>query len=526
MFGMNADSEPPARSSASQGAGASHPGRRAGRTPWTRRLLASLLSAATGCLLGSGAASAQVGVALRLMPMGDSITAGYQSSTGNGYRGPLFNQLAGQVGTLDFVGSQIDGTMTEPSNEGHYGYKIADIAGLATGVVQSYRPNIILLHIGSNDLNTTHAVGNTPQQLASLIDQIVAAEPDATLLVAQLIPSQYPATESAIEDYNAQIPAIVQARAAKGEHVAVVSMDNLPASDYADTLHPNDAGYAQMAANWDAGIQGAINAGWIGSPVPGSISHPLGIIASGIAGQCVNNLDGSSADGNPAGLAQCGTAAAQQWDPNGDGAIITNGKCLDNTAGGAANGNKVELWDCNGGSNQVWTAKNGTLVNPATNKCLDDPNSSTAPGTQLEIWDCNGGNNQKWQLPTVGLVTSGVAGKCLDDFGGNDADLNPVDSYGCNQTAAQQWRVADNLVKIGGKCLDIDAGGTASGTPVELYHCTGGANQVWVPTSGTLVNPASGKCLDNPGSSATNGTRLDIATCSGTPGQSWTLPSY
>ena len=525
MSGMNADREPPARPGENQGTSESYCGRRAGRTPWARRLLPFLLSAATGCLLG-GAANAQVGVVLRLMPMGDSITAGYQSSTGDGYRGPLFNQLASQVGTLDFVGSQIDGTMADSSNEGHYGYKIADIAGLATGVVQSYRPNIILLHIGSNDLNSTHAVGNTPQQLASLIDQIVAAEPDATLLVAQLIPSQYPATESAIEAYNAQIPAIVQARVAKGEHVAVVSMDNLPASDYADTLHPNDAGYAQMAANWDAGIQGAINAGWIGSPVPGSIAHPVGIIASGIAGECLNDINGSGTDGNPIGVAQCSTAASQQWDPNGNGEIVINGKCLDNAAGGTANGNKVGLWDCNGGSNQVWTARNGTLFNPASNKCLDDPNFGTNPGTQLEIWECNGGINQKWQLPTVGLVTSGVAGKCLDNFGGNNADLNPVDSYGCNQTVAQQWRVANNLVKIGGKCLDITAGGTTSGTPAELYHCTGGANQVWVPTNGTLVNPASGKCLDNPGSSATNGTRLDIATCSGTPGQSWTLPTY
>ncbi|MFD0636487.1 hypothetical protein ACFQ9X_37820 [Catenulispora yoronensis] len=44
-------------------------------------------------------------MAIRLEPLGASITYGYQSSTGNGYRGPLYDELTGEGHQLDFVGS-------------------------------------------------------------------------------------------------------------------------------------------------------------------------------------------------------------------------------------------------------------------------------------------------------------------------------------------------------------------------------------------------------------------------------------
>ena len=475
--------------------------------------------------LSFGPAYAQVGINLRLMPLGDSITAGYLSSTGDGYRGPLFTTLSGQVGTLNFVGSQFDGTMADPNNEGHFGDEINAIAGLATGELNTYRPNIITLHIGSNDLNNNYDVSTAPTRLAALIDQIVAAEPDATVLVAQLIPNANATVEARIVTYNAAIPAIVQARASKGEHVFVVSMSSLTTADLHDGLHPNDTGYQKMANAWDAAIKQVISAGWITYPVAGSLAHPLGTITSGVAGECLNDPGNSSSDSTVVEVASCSNAASQQWDVN-SGSIRINGKCLDIDGGGSANGTPVDIYSCNGGTNQVWTNKNGTLYNAVANKCLDDPNSSNVTGTHLQIWECNGGANQKWQLPSVGPIQSGIAGKCLDNYAASDADRNPTDLYTCNQSAAQQWQVSNNLVRIGGKCLDIAGAGTADGTPVELYQCTGNENQVWMPVGGMLVNPATGKCLDDPKSSTANTTQIDIAACTGAANQKWAPPSY
>ena len=51
------------------------------------------------------------GVELRIFPLGDSITNGFQSSDNNGYRGPLQQDLAGSK--VLFVGSKQGGTMDD-----------------------------------------------------------------------------------------------------------------------------------------------------------------------------------------------------------------------------------------------------------------------------------------------------------------------------------------------------------------------------------------------------------------------------
>ena len=269
--------------------------RAAGTAARTRRCRAAI---GAGLLLSlvSGAAQAQSWVNLRLMPMGDSITAGYLSTTGNGYRGPLYTMLQSQVGTLKFVGSQMDGSMADPDNEGHFGAKIADITALATGVLNTYKPNIVLLMIGSNDINGQYDVAGAPARLATLIDTILAAEPNVALLVGQITPIPSPDTEARVDAYNAQIPGIVAARVAKGSHVAVVNLNNLPLSDL-EGLHPIDPGYLVMAQDWDPAILQAISAGWLGSPAAGSMAHPVGNITSGLSGGCVDALNGGTANG-------------------------------------------------------------------------------------------------------------------------------------------------------------------------------------------------------------------------------------
>ncbi len=198
---------------------------------------------------------------LRVMPIGDSITAGYRSSTGNGYRGPLWEELIKQGDALDFVGSQRSGVMFDPDNEGYYGYRIDQIAGLINQELALYQPNLVLLDIGINDLGQNYQVSTAPARLASLIDQIVAADPNATVLVAQLICNSTPSVQTLITSYNSQIPGIVQARAKAGKRVSLVSMSALTTADLKDGLHPNDAGYQKMADAWDAGIKQVIAAG-------------------------------------------------------------------------------------------------------------------------------------------------------------------------------------------------------------------------------------------------------------------------
>jgi lysophospholipase L1-like esterase len=337
-------------------------------------------------------AAAAAPATLRLMPLGDSITWGVGSSTGDSYRSALWNDLAGEGHALDFVGSGRDGVMADPDNEGHSGWRIDQIAGIADATVARYRPNVITLEIGTNDLNQNYQVPTATDRLKALVDQLTADAPDATVLVASLIISTNSTEEPNRPAFNRAVPGIVQAEQAAGKHVGYVDMGALTAADLSDALHPNDGGYVKMATAFNSAVQSADSAGWIHAPVP----LTSGVVHSGLAGKCLDDNASSNANGTRVQLWSCNGSGAQVWSAPGDGTLRVLGKCLDATANGTANGTKTEIWDCNGGANQQWQPYNGGYRNPVSGRCLDDPASSTADGTQLQLYDCNGTNAQKW----------------------------------------------------------------------------------------------------------------------------------
>ena len=469
-------------------------------------------------------AGAQASINLRAMPLGDSITAGYDSSTGNGYRQDLATELASQIGYLDYVGSQYDGPMSDPDNEGHFGARIDQIAAITNASLSSYKPNIVLLLAGINDLGQNYQVSTAPNRLASLIDQINSAEPEATVLVATLIVNGDPTIESEVQTFNAALPNIVNTRASAGKHVYLVDMSALKyPADMDGTLHPNDSGYQKMANAWDSAIETVIGKGWITDPLQGTITRPTGTVYSGISGKCLDG--GSLTKGGAAVISSCSGGASQQLNFNA-GNVIINNLCLDVVGAGTANKTLVDLYSCNGQANQVWTVQSsGRLLNPVSGRCLDDPGGNTTNGTQLEIYDCNTGSNQQWLAPTQGPITSGVSGKCLDDFGGSSSNKTIADSYTCNGNTSQEWEIYNHQVKFDGRCLNVVGGGTANQTKVDVETCTGAANQEWTPVNGTLVNGGSGRCLNIPGANTMDGTQLDIYDCTGETAQKWTLPN-
>jgi len=235
------------------------------RKSWTL----SLITPATGALGVTEAGvtpAAASNTPLRAMPLGDSITWGEGSSTGNGYRGPLWDKLAADGHPLDFVGTLRGGSMSDPDNEGHCGYRIDQIAALADASLTRYRPNVVTLEIGTNDLNGNYEPATATARLKSLVNQITAAAPDATVLVASLVVSTSGSVEQYRAAYNQAIPHIVSEAQAAGKHVAYVDMSSLTTADLADTLHPNDTGYQKMADAFHRGIQAADSAGWLRNP--------------------------------------------------------------------------------------------------------------------------------------------------------------------------------------------------------------------------------------------------------------------
>ena len=201
------------------------------------------------------------------MPLGDSITNGYKSSKGDGYRIQLQNHLSGS--RLQYVGSVQSGSMANNDNEGHSGATIKQIARYAKKSLHK-RPNIVLLHAGTNDLNNdppTDPYRSAPDRLGALIDQIVRACPDAVVLVAQLINNAHAKTEARIKTFNSHVPGVVAQRVKAGHRVMVVNMAPVPVNDLADGIHPIDAGYNIMGDIWFAALQAADKKGWIRPPI-------------------------------------------------------------------------------------------------------------------------------------------------------------------------------------------------------------------------------------------------------------------
>jgi lysophospholipase L1-like esterase len=354
---------------------------------------ASAASAAPSVGTTSASPAAVRQAALRVEPLGDSITWGVGSSTGDGYRSALAGELTSEGYTLDLVGSGRGGSMPDPDNEGPSGWRIDQIAGIADSSRAAYKPNVVTLMIGTNDLNQNYQVPTAPDRLHALVDRIIADDPGVTVLLADLILSTSPPVVQAEPAYNAAVRQIAADEQAVGRHVGFVDMGALTGADLADSLHPNDTGYRRMADAWNKGVQAADAAGWIGAP-----QAVTGPVHSGLAGKCQEVNGGSPANGTAVQLWTCNGTAAQVWTQNPDGTLRALGKCLDATGAGTANGTRAEIWDCHGCTNQQWQPYNGGFRNPASGRCLDDPNLSTTDGTQLVLWDCNGGTNQQWSI--------------------------------------------------------------------------------------------------------------------------------
>ncbi|MER7757901.1 ricin-type beta-trefoil lectin domain protein [Kitasatospora sp. NPDC097643] len=364
---------------------------------WALPLIALVTAVLGVTVTGAVPASAASSTPLRVMPLGDSITWGLGSSTGNGYRGPLWDGLAADGHPLDFVGTGRNGSMSDPDNEGHSGYRIDQIAALADAALTRYRPNVVTLEIGTNDFNGNFQPTTAGARLKSLVDRITADVPDATVLLASLIVSTNSTVEQYRPGYNQAISQIVSDAQAAGKHVAYVDMSAMTTADLADSLHPNDAGYQKMADAFRRGVQTADAAGWLKAPAPAPAA-----VQSGIAGKCMDVNGAANADGTAVQTWGCSGSGNQLWSAYTNGTLRSLGKCLDAAAGGTANGTKVQLWSCTGGGNQVWQPYNGGYRNPLSGRCLDVPNFSTADGTQLQLWDCNGGSNQNWTTLTAG----------------------------------------------------------------------------------------------------------------------------
>lgn len=192
-----------------------------------------------------------------VLPLGDSITDGVGASGGGSYRIKLFSLALADGKALTYVGGlnngpqMVDGVTFPRAHEGHSGWTIQQIDDLlfknAPPVAISSKPEIVLLHIGTNDM--WNGPNGAPDRLGALIDKLIGALPDSLIAVAKIIP--WPTNAGLVDTYNAGLVSEVTERIDAGKHVILVDQfAGFPTNTLDDGIHPNAAGYEVMAAKW------------------------------------------------------------------------------------------------------------------------------------------------------------------------------------------------------------------------------------------------------------------------------------
>ncbi|MCW2722257.1 GDSL-type esterase/lipase family protein [Pseudonocardia sp.] len=212
-------------------------------------------------LASAPATPGTAGWPLRIMPMGSSSTVGAGSPATAGYRGPLEAMLTRDGIAYDMVGSQRSGPPSVPDrdHEGHGGWTMARMQPYVAGWVTRQRPDIVLLQVGTNDLNTGAGAAATARRLDTMLTTIRTASPAHVVVAGVWAPLRKRLPARA--EYARLAAAVVARHRATGQGVTFVDTSALlgPA-DLFDGLHPDAAGYRKIAALWDREIRGYLRA--------------------------------------------------------------------------------------------------------------------------------------------------------------------------------------------------------------------------------------------------------------------------
>jgi len=246
----------------------------------------------------------------KIMPLGDSITAGVWgpgtlpgteipvSATRLGYRQPLFKLLTDNFYPIDFVGNQSDGAGITGFDVNHQGLAGWSAAQIATGVdITTQKPELpntitgnvydwlvenptefILLHIGTNAFDA-----NSQGDVESILNEINRFEEfrygggntnKITVLLARIIDSN--PLNALLKTFNDNVQTMALDRVSNtlnpGYPDNIMIINQTPAliykisntepfvvgNDLFSSLHPNTLGYTKMANTWYTTLQGLL----------------------------------------------------------------------------------------------------------------------------------------------------------------------------------------------------------------------------------------------------------------------------
>ncbi|MBN1159571.1 MAG: hypothetical protein JXA61_09335, partial [Bacteroidales bacterium] len=235
---------------------------------------------------------------VNIMPLGNSITYDHNvaddlTPRDNGirisYRYTLYELLIAAGYTFDYVGSEQSGGDYLPEgytdNAGFPGYTVTALLTLLQGdYLETYNPDVVLLHIGTNYLISNEVADGFRDDLIDILDLIDNYEDNTgktvPVFLAQIINRAPNGSHPQTTYYNGLLADLVAART--GDSIVLVNMEtgagiNYPlvadGGDMADTWHPDVPGYNKMGQLWFTALESYNLASPIVTDIPDSTKN-------------------------------------------------------------------------------------------------------------------------------------------------------------------------------------------------------------------------------------------------------------
>ncbi len=189
------------------------------------------------------------------MPLGNSITMGRHGEP-SGYRDDLAVLLLNDGIDFEMVGSVNDGSGFYPKHEGHSGWRADEIYDNLNYWLRLNPSDIVLLHIGTNDISQGESNDTTIVDIENILNLIHNRDQSTIILFCSLIPrfDPYENRPQRTEELNNLIYQLYLDKLNSGFDIYFVDQNqafknngNWQSEYMDDYVHPNDLGYHVMA---------------------------------------------------------------------------------------------------------------------------------------------------------------------------------------------------------------------------------------------------------------------------------------
>ena len=190
----------------------------------------------------------------------ERMVEGHNAGNAGGFRGPLLARLAAAGIPAHYQGHVNSGLpLGNNAHEGHGGWGAEHLDLCAESYLEGHSPDVVLLHVGTNDLIGTAEPASIAMRVDSIRRKIVRASPDTRVLIAT-VPGRFAPSGARDAAFEARRDAVAARVAEASGYDFPCTGGNLPdmgvltASEMnlvgGAGFHPNPAGYERMARIW------------------------------------------------------------------------------------------------------------------------------------------------------------------------------------------------------------------------------------------------------------------------------------